>query len=360
MKRNFIYLGIVTLVALLLLFIFTNGEQTPSRTETNTLLLPDIAERINEVDHVEIVSAGSTTVANLSRNEQSWVLDEMAGYRADWPKLQSLLAALATARVLEAKTDNPAYYARLGVEDISARDADSVLVKLAIGDESTGILMGHKAKGRQGQYVRLQAQKESALVDREFDVPATALDWLDSLIIDINASEVAEVEVLHPGRERILLTRISADQTDFDLVDLPENREVKSSWAVNSLASVLSMLDLEAVRADEGVDWTSAVKLRLLLFSGVEIMAEVQQRAGEYLLRLHAAHPGRRVRQDRADKPADTAEQAAIEEKALNDVTAIVEDINRKTADWVYAIPKQKYDAMVKKTEDLLKPLTES
>lgn len=360
MKRNFIYLGVVTLLALLVLIVYSTGEQTPSGTGVDTLLLPEVAGSINEVDHVEIIAAGSTTVASLTRKEQAWVLDQMAGYRADWPKLQSLLAALAKARVVEEKTDNPKYYSRLGVEDVSADEADSVLVKLGYDDESTAVLIGHRAEGRQGQYVRLEAQKASALVDQQFDIPTTAVDWLDSRIIDINASEVAEVEVLHPDKQRVLITRISADQTDFDLVGLPGNREVKSSWAVNSLASVLSMLDLQSVRADEGVDWTAAVNMRLLLFYGMEIMVDIMQVGDEYLLRLHAAYPGAKVLQKGPDESTEAEQQRAAEVQMVNDVAARVEDINLKTAGWVYGISKRKYDDMVKKIEDLLKPVTET
>lgn len=360
MKRNFVYLLIVTFVALLVLFVYSTGGQTPSRAEADSLLMPGVANRINEVDQVRIITAGQTTVASLSRKEQSWVLDEMAGYRADWPRLQSLLAALATARVIETKTDNPEYYSRLGVEDISAGEAEGVLVELGFNGEKAGVLIGRKAEGRKGQYVRPQAQKASALVDQDFDIPTTALEWLDSRIIDISASQVAEVEVLHPDNNRVLITRISADQTDFDLVGLPENRELKSSWAVNSLASVLSMLDLQSVRADEGVDWSSAVNMRLLLFSGMEIMVDTMQAGDEYLLRLHAANPGAKVLKSGTGDSAETDLQPDIEAGAASDVAASVEDINLKTAGWVYGISKRKYDDIVKKTEDLLKPLDET
>ena len=71
-----------------------------------------------------------------------------------------------------------------------------------------------------------------------------------------------------------------ADQTDFDLVGLPENRELRSSWAVNSLASVLSMLDLQSVRTDEAVDWASAVNMRLLVFSGMSAILIAQRLFG--------------------------------------------------------------------------------
>ena len=249
MKRGFLYLAGLTLVAIVIVFLLApkNGSiENPSR---DTLLLPAIAEQINAVDRVEILKAGETVVATLVKKDAVWQVEQMGGYHADWSKLQPLLAALAKARVIEAKTDKPEYYARLGVEDISADDADSVLVRIRSGDQMTGILIGHEAQGRQGQYVRLQDTAGSALVDRVFEVPRETIAWTDSEIIDVNSAEVAEVEIIHPDAERILVMRISADQTDFDLAGLPQDRELRSSWAVNSLGSVFSMLNMETVQA---------------------------------------------------------------------------------------------------------------
>jgi len=356
MKRRFLYLVVLTSLALLALWVFTLKDESPDRSAADTLLLPEISEQINIVDRVEIVTAGNQVVATLLKSDKGWQLEQMGGYRADWPGLQTLLSALAQARVVETKTDKPEYYNRLGVEDITAADADSVLVKLGIGDQTTGVLIGHQAQARQGQYVRLQNSAASALIDRRLDVSTESSDWVDATIVDINAAEVAEVEIIHPTGERVLVMRFSADQTDFDLAGLPSDREVKSSWAVNSLGSVFSMLELETVHAEGSVDWSDAVRMRLLMFSGVEIIAEMLEAADEYLLRLSASHPGANVIDKQVNDVESTESQKEINNQAAIDVAKAVEDINQKTAGWIYSIPKNKYDAMVKKPEDLLKP----
>jgi hypothetical protein len=357
MKRSIIYLAILTILALLALWMFAPGAGPAGNSAANSLLLPGIAKQINDVNRVEIVSAGNTTVATLVKTDHSWQLEQMAGYRADWPKLQKLLAALAQARVIENKTDKPEYYSRLGVEDIAAGNAGGVLVKLGIDDQFTGVLIGHEAQGRTGQFVRLQNATASALVDRRLEVPTGPMAWVDTTIVDINASEVAEVEIIHPGGERILVTRVSADQTDFELAGLPPGREIKSSWAVNSLGSVFSMLNMETVRPADSIDWSGAVKMRLLMFSGLEILSDALENEGEYLLRLHASHPASEVVKATEEIEQSSVEQQAIEARANHDVANNVDLINQKVAGWVYGIAKQKYDAMVKTQDDLLKPL---
>ncbi|MDX2419292.1 MAG: DUF4340 domain-containing protein [Xanthomonadales bacterium] len=354
MKRSFLFLVILTLAALAVLIVYAPEDGSSEKTAVDSLLLPGIADQINDVSRVEIVTAGNNTVATLQRTGGAWQVEQMGGYRADWSKLKVLLVALGQARVIEPKTGKPEYYKRLGVEDVADGNAGNVLVRIGIGDQTTGLLIGHQAQGRQGQYVRLEDMANSALVDRVFEVPRQTLDWADSRIIDINSSEVAEVEIIHPTAERISVMKISADQTDFDLIGLPPEREIKSSWAVNSLGSVFTMLDMETVRPENSIDWTGAVKMRLLMFSGVEILADLLEKENEYLLRLHASHPAASVVHDDND---ESAAQQEIRKQAADDVAKQVEAFNEKVSGWAYGISIQKFETMVKKPEDLLKPL---
>ena len=348
MTRGFAYLLGATILALLAVLVFVPGEDAVEDSVVNTFLLPGMADRINDVDRVDIVTAGDTVVATLTRTSTDWRLEQMGGYHADWPRLQKLLAGLAQAKVIEAKTDKPQYYQQLGVEDVSSPDADSVLIKLGSGGVTTGVVIGHPAQGRAGQYVRLQNAAASALLDRKLDVSTELLDWADKNIIDINASEVAEVEIVHADGERVLITRISADQTDFDLAGLPPGREVQSSWSVNSFASSLSLLDMESVRPQKDVDWQAAVRMRLLTFSGLEIMAEMVESDGQYLLHLDADHP--------AALTVDYSNDE-ISQRAAEDVANRVDEINQRVNGWAYGIAKYKFETMVKTQTDILKPL---
>jgi hypothetical protein len=360
MKRSFIYLGVLTLFSLLILLVFAPDKESSDLAAVDTLLLPGISGQINEVSRVEIVTAGNNSIATLFKDESTWRLEQMASYRANWPQLRTLLAALAQARIIESKTDNPKYYDRLGVEDVNSAVAGGVLVKLSIGNQTTGIVIGRQAQGIKGRYVRLQNAAASALVDQDLEVPVMPLDWLDTTIVDVSASEVAEVELIHGSGERVLVTRISADQTDFDLVGLPSDREIRNSWTVNSLGSVFSMLELETVRQQEDLDWSNAVKMRMLLFSGVEIMAEMMETDGEYLVQLHASHPAADVVDHQPVESTVSVEQQEIDRQAQIDIEKAVDDINQNTTGWVYGISKQKFDVLVRRPEELLKPLESS
>jgi hypothetical protein len=357
MKRSFLSLAVLTLLAVAALMMFTPGKVPTGKTDEGALLMPEVAAKINEINRLEIVSAGDVTVATLIKNGDSWQIEQMGGYQANRMSLNRLLNNLAQARVVETKTDKPEYYARLGVEDVSEEGAASVLVKLGTGDNITGVLIGHQAQGRPGQYVRLQDSAVSALVDRKIEVSTGQLDWTEINIVDIYSSEVAEVELIHPTGERVFVMRISADQTDFDLAGIPQGREIKNSWAVNSFGSVFSMLDMETVQPENAVDWNDAVKMRMLLFTGVEILADMVESGDGYMLRLHASHPAAKVLDS---EPGVSIEQQELEKQAADDVAKTVEAINQKSLGWAYGISQQKFEAMVKKPGDLLKPLDAS
>jgi hypothetical protein len=117
------------------------------------------------------------------------------------------------------------------------------------------------------------------------------------------------------------------------------------------------MLDMESVQPDEGLDWSDAVNMRLMVFSGMEIMADMLESGDQYLVRLRASRPGAMRVVDPEEESETSAQQKEIEERAAAEVDQLVDGINRKVEGWAYSIAKYKFDAMVKKPEDLLKPL---
>ena len=113
----------------------------------------------------------------------------------------------------------------------------------------------------------------------------------------------------------------------------------------------MALLDLQSVRPANGDDWSTAVKMRVLLFSGVEISADLLKQNDVYLLRLKASKP-------KTDYEVSiNAEDKEEAEKAVAAVNQQVADINQRVNGWVYDVPKAKYEAIVKKQEDLLKPI---
>ena len=123
------------------------------------------------------------------------------------------------------------------------------------------------------------------------------------------------------------------------------------------MGSVFSVLDMESVRSADSVDWSDAAKMRLLTFSGMEILADMTDSSGEYLLRLQATFPAADIVNNQIKGDDAPEAQEDIERKATDEVLKRVGVINQKVDSWAFGISKQKYDVMVKKLEKLLKPV---
>lgn len=389
-RKHFSWLLVVTLVVAGAVLLVPGKTGREAGLE-KTALLPDLPQRVNELDQVRFVGAGDTVIATLRRTEDHWQVEELYGYRADWDRLRALLSDLAQAAVVEAKTANPEYYERLGVEDVTAAAASGVRVEFSEASGLPAVIIGKRAEGREGRYVRVQGAAASALIDRNLDLPLTREDWLAKTIVDIADSEVVEFEIRHADGERILARKASADDEHFALQDVPEGREIQSAWTVDSLAGSLSALNLEAVVPESEINWSDAVRFGLVTAGGLRLDVELAPRAPgqseaaaegqepepepepEHWIRLQAGLYQTAV-ESAVEAPSDAAEtepetgpeagpetgDAAAEgpggEKAAAaaDATQRANEINRRVAGWAYRIPTYKYDSMSKRMADLL------
>ena len=390
-KHFSVLLALTFAVALLVLFI--PGKTGKESDFDQTLLLPGLQEQVNDLDRLDFTGAGGETIATLSRSEGAWRVEEAAGYRADWERLRKLLADLAQAEIVEPKTANPDYYDRLGVEDVSGPDAGGTQVGFPGESGLAAVIVGNRAQGRSGQYVRLAGAAGSALIDRELDLPASASDWLEKDIVDISDSEVVEVEIVHADGERIVARKASADDEDFVLEDVPEGREIRSAWTVNSLANSLSVLTLEGVAEEGDIDWSEATRFGLVTADGLRVdvdLAAVAQSNGsegegdaaaadseaEYWIRVRAGlyqtavgsaveapeDQGVGQVQDgiEAEAEGEGSAESPTDDTTTDDPAERAREINERVGGWAYRIPQYKSDSMNKRMEDLLQAAEES
>ncbi|MEJ8568407.1 DUF4340 domain-containing protein [Elongatibacter sediminis] len=363
-RKHFSWLLGLTVVAAVVIGLMPEraGRQDVFEKE---VLLPDLAGRVNEIDEIRVTAAGDKRVATLRRTDTRWTVEEAGGYPADWSRLRSLLADFAQAQVVEPKTANPEYYERLGLRDVSDPDSAAVLIRLGGSEDATAVLVGESASNREGQYVRLADGDRALLIDRALDVPAETRDWLDRDFIDIPESDVVEVTITHPDGDTVRLARVSADESDFTLENLPPDREAESSWTVNAPAGGLGGLRLDEVRPATDADFEAPVAYELLTADGLRVTAELSESDEQHWIRLHAVADanlsGESGAADAAEGGASTEPGAEeSDESAPVSATERAADINARVGGWAYAIPKYKFDVLTRRLEDLLKPLPEA
>jgi hypothetical protein len=350
-KKHFSWLLLLTLVVAGLV-LFVPGKTGKESIIEETRILPELAAQVNDIGWLRVISAGDVGVATLRREEEGWIVEEANGYRADWDRLRQLLSGLSQAEIIEAKTSNPEYYPRLSVEDVSFATAGGLKIEFSADSGLPALIAGKTAKGRDGQYVRLVDSAASALIDRDLAISGDRSDWLDKAIIDIADAEVVEVTINHPDGDAVRISKISADDENFALQDIPKGREVRTEWTVNAPANALAELSLDDVVPESRLDWSEPVHFSLLtadaLHIEVDLVATAGQDAGEpadeHWMRLTAGLYTTALEsgEGRVAIAPETVERAEM--------------INGRVEGWAYKIPKYKFDSMVKRMEDLLQP----
>jgi hypothetical protein len=355
-RKHFSLLLAVTLAVAVLVLLVPGKTGRESDVERSRLL-PELQAQVNELDWLQITGAGGATIVTLRRGEGFWKVEEASNYRADWEQLKILLTDLTQAEIVERKTANPEYYDRLGVEDVEQPEARGLMMDFGAASGIPALIVGNRAEGRDGHYVRRRGEAESVLIDRSLELPRDRMDWLDQVIIHVADSEAVEVEIVHPDGQRVLARKVSADDETFELQDIPEGAEIESAWAVNSLAGGLASLNLEAVLPDADIDWSGATRFGLVTADGMRIDAELAAIGDtgeadpgdtEYWIRLQASLFQTAV--ESAVTVPEHAGETSDRAKAVND----------RVSGWAYRIPKYKFDAMTKRVDELLKETDES
>jgi hypothetical protein len=354
-RKQFSWLVILAVLAAAIA-VFMPRQTSRIESFESAPLLPGFADQANTIDWLRVTGAGDEVLATLERGPDHWTVDEVGGYAADWVVLRALLAGLAQARVIEAKTSNPDYYDRLGVRDVASPDAQGVMVSFRDDTGLPAVILGNPARARDGQYARLDGATGSVLIDRELALPKQREDWVDRAIVDIADDAVVEVEIRHADGDVVRARKASADDEDFTLEGVADGFEPKSAWSVNSLAGALAALRLDDVVQEDEVDWTGATTYRLLTADGLEIRVEVidtppleedEAAATQHWLRLTAGI---------YTTGLDTGVSAETDDATVLERAGA---INERVAGWAYRIPEYKAASMTKRLADLVQPIAD-
>ena len=357
------------------------GSSSIAGASAGQLLVPGLADELSDITAIEIVGAGDARLARLERTGEQWTVAEQDGYAAATGKVNSLLIALAEARIVEEKTANPEFHARLGVEAVASAEAMGVQVALSGDDGASFEIVLGDTYGQDQRYARLAASEQSVLIDRNPDVARTASDWVQPEILAIPANRVQRVEVAHADGETLVIHKDARELTDFQVERVPEARELEYAGVANVTGSVLQNLNLEEVsrRADTPGERVSITEFRTFdgLVITVTAFAAEEPEAEPWLtfdarfdaeqaldfatgtvddLGAAAADAETEVADAAADATDDDAGAADGAAAPAADTIAEAEAINERLAAWRFRIPAYQYSQMSRRMEDLLRP----
>lgn len=339
MKRRTL-VGLLAALAILAVVagVVLRGERPGSQAED--LLLPGLKEQLNNIQRIVVTGPGNAPIATLERGANSWTVVERKNYPADVGRIRRNLLALAEARIIEEKTSDPAYYDRLGVQDLSAPAAGGVQLTLTGGNDLPGVIIGLAPPGTSDlTYVRRAGEPSSWLITGKFDLGKNGGEWLDRALTDIPAGRIQSVTISHPGLETVRISRAGTKEkaakegtTEFLVADVPAGRDLSYPGVGNGVASALADLQLENAQTKEtlGANPGKPIVARFVTTDGLTVEASAWRLADGTRFTFIAS----------GDGPAGK-EAAAL---------------NARLGGWVYTLPSYKAEQLTRRLQELLAP----
>ncbi len=330
-------LGVVAVVALGAALWSSQTRRPAQEVLASQPLVAGLEAGINEVSQVRVRLAGDALQATLKRVDGGgWVLTERDDYPVDVNVLRQYLLKLARAKRVEAKTDNPALYYRLGVEEIGAKDVVGAQVELDGLAQPIKLIIGRNVVRGTGSYVRHAGEAQSWQVDADLAVERVAANWLQRDLVDIAAGRVQRVHVTPAAGPAVEIVRAAEGSAgDFALASLPKGREAATDFVADAAAGFLSGLRFDDVlrATDATPPETGVTRATFATQEGISIEVaawpEGDKARAQFTATLDESVAGAFV----AEAQAKAArERAAVQAQAAATLTPVREDSAEKTS----------------------------
>ncbi|RMF69569.1 MAG: DUF4340 domain-containing protein [Alphaproteobacteria bacterium] len=270
--RTTTILGWLTLIAVLVAIWLTLGEEQPPREKPGKLW-PDLATRINDAARIAISHEGRNLV--IRRDGDVWRIEQKEGYPADDAKVRRFLTSLVRTEILARKTDRPADYPRLKLDEASAAH---LVVSDARGKPIVDAFLGKrefKFRARRFEtFLRKAGDPRVYLVTGIEEPKAEPKPWYPDSILSIDFSRIAAITIRHADGETLTISRPEPG-ADFVLAEMKKDEVFKGYRPLDHIANAFSYVAIEDVRRDDGTAPGKPVgRLRLETFDGLVVTIE--------------------------------------------------------------------------------------
>jgi hypothetical protein len=346
-QRALFIVALLAVVSLALTFIANDDNDAAPERQA---FAPEIQSSLAEIDRIEIIGAGNTPVATMTRSAESWSVEEKDGYPADVAAIRTALLDLAEATTVETKTSDAAFYDRLGVEDIMVETATGVAIAISAGDSSLPTVILGDSVGTSYRYARRTDRPQSYLIDRDPEIPDNITEWLVTEIMDVRGTRMQQVTIEHADGERLSISKVEPGETNFAVAAVPEGRELQYPGVANVIGNALRELKLEDVAKPEDPAPEPVATIRFETFDGLVVLATAYMIDDAGWLAFEANFDTDQA----VEFASDEVDEPLAEAQSGEDPRAEAEQISRRVMGWRYRIPSYQYDQITRRMEDLL------
>lgn len=340
----------------------------PGLERAGDRLFAGLDSQLEELDRLVVEGADGATT--LEKRDGTWVVTDREGYPCDPDQIGRVLKGLATAEYFEPKTGKEENYEQLGLQGPDAEESPTVRVTAkAGGDVRADLFIGnrqYRGVGTQEAWFARQVDETTCWkVIGKLRVPTAPTAWLEKLL-SYEPERLLAVSVTHADGEVVELSRRSARESGFELVNLPEGRETLTPRSGATFESALKDFRFDdVVKADPATPeptpdtvtsftLDSGLILRFDLWierSDSDTVSEIRARItpGIDEARAPAAEgPGVAAEDEEARPPSP---RQLLEQEVLR--------IASKTGGWIYTLSPWTERSFTVSMEDLLKELPE-
>jgi Domain of unknown function (DUF4340) len=303
----------------------------------------DLKPALGDITEIRL-SKGDGSRTTLKRGANGWTVVER-NYPADGARVRELALNLAAMKVVEAKTSDPANYAKLGVEPADSPVATSTRVDFVAGKKTWSLLVGKGAGGR-AVYVRKPDDKTSALVEPAVSVDPDQKRWVDRQITDLAGADVHDIAVTPAKGPAYLLTRAKRGDADLVLSPVPKGRNPVTPMSLDGQGEALAAFNFDDVHPVESPAPASTDKAVWRTFDG-QVLEFAGHRTADKAFVTVTAHRDPAL-------AAQFPETAAAKPAEAKPAAQTVERLAARANGVQYEIPGYKYEALFKPQEELL------
>jgi hypothetical protein len=238
-------------------------SQSPSKDKFEaSLLFDDLQVFATQIDSVEITDAqGVLFSAQKLGNQWLATFDpQQPTYPISQTKLANFVGTMMRAELVEAKTSKAQNYVRLGLQPVDIDDSMASLVILKASGNIWQVLVGNKVTTGEGHYILKPDDSRSWRTDKTINLPIDKFSWLKRPILPYAAMDISSISRV----DNIGWHIARAANGEFQLTNMPTDKELEYDSILNSIVSSLTSLDFEQLLTiDENVVKFLEVKSRL-------------------------------------------------------------------------------------------------
>ena len=278
MLKKITYLLFLIIIGIGLYFSFEDTYK--KETKANKLLEKsfDFNQQV-----AKIVIENSNTSFNILKKDNNWILPNYDSYPASKSKIYNFFANIEALKLLDKKTNDGKYHEKLGLEYPFKKNSNGERISLVDQNNQTifSFILGNaieKGNNKKYRYIRKDDTSQAWIYTDNLNLFSNEIEWGNNNILNIARWRVKSVTTKDflKKNNNIKVFRDSFEKSTYNLEDVPNGFELKSSYALNSLAAALENVEIIDIKYKSNLKKYKLIReIKYTMFDGLELLFSI-------------------------------------------------------------------------------------